>query len=614
MPAQQCRSMMQQPSLTKSLAMKIATFFRPLTSRLYWVIHCVWLVVLAVGICTNVAFDYSQLHADELRLLLSENSIAANLVKAEVAGINALLETVESIAVAPLNPNLLADRLPCLTRSHPYVASITVESNGSPVASYGTPPSSPSAVFTRSISTGERSGLTVSIALEPGFWENKLGYVFGSGYAKIAIYTASGLPLLPFSGVSQAGSKYLTAKVVNMVGDMAALHTRPVDMGTTHSRIALRRVAAPFFSGGPIVVAALLSGDNTHFRWRSNALVQALVWLIAAGISTALLMLESRRRHRLEDAAAKMSANIREREKFIGVLMEHAPIMVSYWDAECRCHYANKMYRAWFGKTLDQLEGMDAQTLLGENRFSKCAPLIVATLRGEPQCFEQKRVKADGSAGYVLSRYIPDMDGQKVKGIFVISSDITELKKTQLDLEKRVEELHSLATTDMLTGLSNRRNLLEKAQIEIEKAMRYELEMVFLMLDIDHFKRINDTYGHDTGDAVLKGLGALLLDAMRIFDHVGRLGGEEFGILLTSVKPELAADIAERLRKLVESTTVYHNEWEIQFTVSIGLANLHKDVENPLDDMMKRADVALYRAKQEGRNCVCLADDLMPSA
>ena len=101
---------------------------------------------------------------------------------------------------------------------------------------------------------------------------------------------------------------------------------------------------------------------------------------------------------------------------------------------------------------------------------------------------------------------------------------------------------------------------------------------------------------------------------MRTSDHVGRLGGEEFGILLASVVPQQAEVIAERLRRRVEEMVVWHNERDIRFTVSIGLADLQADVENPLEDMMKRADLALYRAKNSGRNRVCLADNLLPPA
>ena len=254
------------------------------------------------------------------------------------------------------------------------------------------------------------------------------------------------------------------------------------------------------------------------------------------------------------------------------------------------------------------------QTLLSREQYDKCGALITATLLGEPQYFEQQRTKADGSVGYVLSRYIPDSDGLGVKGFFVIASDITELKLTQLQLEKRIEDLYVMATTDALTGIDNRRNLLEKVQLEIDRALRYGLAVAFLMLDLDHFKVINDTYGHDAGDRVLQRVGALLHEAVRAPDHVGRLGGEEFGILLTNVTPQLGAEVAEQMRRKVAALVVPYGDAEISFTVSIGVAGVLVNAENPLLDLIKRADTAMYDAKKSGRNCVRLAKDQQESA
>ncbi|WP_411329806.1 GGDEF domain-containing protein [Desulfovibrio desulfuricans] len=592
--------------------MSITAFFRTLASRSHWAIHSVWLVVLAVVLCANVVDDYFLLQKNDLRLLLSESSIAVNIVKMELGGITHLLDTVESTVIATWNDDQLADQLQGLMRDNPFVAAIAVELNGVPRASTGAIPSASTAVFSRSTARDGIPSVSVSIALKPEFWGYKLAYAFNRADAKVAVYTASGRPLLPFANLDNTENAFLAETIANMAPDAAALHTQPLRADGARSMLTLQQAAAPFLEGGPLVVGTIISGENSYAHWHSDLLTQVLIWLAAAVLSTSLLLVEAGRRRLSELSTEKLQSAMRSRDKFISILMDHAPIMVSYWDAERRCHYANRMYRAWFGKSEEEIIGIDVQSLLGEELLARCAPLIDATLRGEPQDFEQERARADGSTGYVLSRYIPDMDGREVRGFFVIASDITELKQTQQNLEKRIEDLYSLATTDALTGLNNRRNLLEKIQFEIERAKRYGLSMVFFMLDIDHFKKINDTYGHDTGDAVLKGLGALLHDTMRTSDHVGRLGGEEFGILLASVVPPQAEVIAERLRRRVEEMVVWHSEKEIRFTVSIGLADLQTDVENPLENMMKRADLALYRAKNGGRNRVCLAENLLP--
>ena len=594
--------------------MSITAFFRTRSSRLHWVIHSVWLVVLAVVLCANVVDDYFQLQENELRLLLSESSIAVNIVKTEVGGIARLLDTAESAAITTWDKGRLVHRLQELMRENPFVSAIDVELNGVPHASAGAISSASTAVFSRSTARDGLASVSVTIALDPEFWGNKLAYVFSRSDANVGVYTASGRPLLPLVGLDSAENAVMAGSIASMAADAAALHTQPLRADGVRSMLSLQQAAAPFLVGGPLVVGTVISSENSYAHWHSDLLTQTLIWLAAAVLSTSLLLVEARRRRRSELSTEKLNNDMRSRDKFISILVDHAPIMVSYWDAERRCHYANKMYRAWFGKSEEEIIGIDVQALLGEELLAKCAPLIDATLRGEPQDFEQERVRADGTSGFVLSRYIPDMDGREVRGFFVIASDITELKQTQRSLEKRIEDLYSLATIDALTSLNNRRNLLEKINFEIERAKRYGLNMMFFMLDIDYFKKINDTYGHDGGDAVLKGFGALLRDTMRTSDHVGRLGGEEFGILLTGVVPQQAEAIAERLRKRVEEMVVWHGDKGIRFTVSIGLADLQTETQNPLEDMMKRADFALYRAKNSGRNRVCLADNLLPSA
>lgn len=615
--------------------MKIASICRMLATRTHWVVHSVWLAALAIIICVNVIFDYSQIKDTDLRLLVSENSMAASIVKFELAGVTSLLTAVEELVVgestpglhplgshspgssfptpqnpAPLDKAHVAELLGALTRSHPFVGSIRLAAPSGPIASIGNSQDSPAgAVFIRAIIAEGREPLTLTLTLSNGYWQQRLA-AFNSADAAVALYTASGRVLMPFARMTAAEEQTLVVAVRGMSADAASLNVGFIRMGAEKQMFVLRHVAAPLVEGGPLVVVTVLTGSETFARWRGNMLVQVLGWLAAAIVSTAVLLAEIKSRQQFEISAVRMHESVQARDKFISVLMEHAPIMVSYWDAQGRCRYANRMYRDWFGKSEAQIVGIDVQALLGWEQYEKCAPLIEATLRGEPQYFEQLRIKADGSNGYVLSRYIPDSDGLGVKGFFVIASDITELKQTQLQLEKRIEDLYAMATTDALTGLDNRRNLLEKVQLEIDRVRRYGVSVGFLMVDIDHFKNINDTHGHDAGDRVLQRVGALLRETMRAPDHVGRLGGEEFGILVTNVTPQRAEEIAEILRTKVAALVVAYGDIEISLTVSIGVADLRVYTENPLLDMMKRADAALYKAKNSGRNCVRLAEEL----
>ena len=172
------------------------------------------------------------------------------------------------------------------------------------------------------------------------------------------------------------------------------------------------------------------------------------------------------------------------------------------------------------------------------------------------------------------------------------------------ELMQRVSEM---ATMDELTGLYNRRRFQERLKIETERARRYGRDLSLLMLDIDHFKLVNDTYGHRAGDAVLADLATLMRDATRETDQVARYGGEEFVILMPET-PELAAvAIAERIRETVAEHTTVAGEVSIRFTVSAGVATLVHGEGQAGEDIVRRGDEAMYQAKRSGRNRVAVA-------
>jgi len=168
------------------------------------------------------------------------------------------------------------------------------------------------------------------------------------------------------------------------------------------------------------------------------------------------------------------------------------------------------------------------------------------------------------------------------------------------------QELLMLATTDALTGLSNRHAFMQRAQELLKTAERFEQPCTLLMLDIDHFKQINDTHGHQVGDKVLATLGELLRKELREVDIIGRLGGEEFAALLPKSDQIEAARVAERLRASVEAMPQpCAGGAPLRMTLSIGLASRHP--AEPLEGLLGRADTALYKAKSAGRNRVVRA-------
>ncbi|GBD36723.1 Response regulator PleD [bacterium HR36] len=181
-----------------------------------------------------------------------------------------------------------------------------------------------------------------------------------------------------------------------------------------------------------------------------------------------------------------------------------------------------------------------------------------------------------------------------------------ELRRVTAELAIANRKLQDAALTDPLTHLPNRRYAFERLQQEWHEAMRHELPLACLMLDVDHFKQINDTYGHDVGDLVLHQLAELLRSAIRRSDVACRIGGEEFFIVCPRTTGQGAAALAERIRHLAEEKTWGNEKTPLRVTLSIGVATRRENMRSP-EELFRQADQALYAAKQAGRNRVCCA-------
>jgi len=170
-----------------------------------------------------------------------------------------------------------------------------------------------------------------------------------------------------------------------------------------------------------------------------------------------------------------------------------------------------------------------------------------------------------------------------------------ELGEAQIELER-------IAATDYLTGLSNIRAFTERAAIEIVRSHRHDIPLSLVVFDIDHFKAVNDTFGHPAGDKVLKEMAAICSHMTRQSNLIARIGGEEFGLLLTHTDRTGAAIVAENFRKEIENLLVEHDSRHISITSSFGAVELRED--DTLESLFARADQNLYHAKDRGRNCV----------
>jgi diguanylate cyclase (GGDEF)-like protein len=191
-----------------------------------------------------------------------------------------------------------------------------------------------------------------------------------------------------------------------------------------------------------------------------------------------------------------------------------------------------------------------------------------------------------------------------------------ELRKTTEESLRQSEELYrQLAITDPLTGIFNRRHFYQLANSELQRTCRYCRPLAVMMIDIDYFKRVNDTYGHGIGDQVLQALAGLVRTALRTIDIFARYGGEEFIVLLPETNPRTVKPIAERLCRKIDETPLPIELNHINITISVGASAfdpaaqlLPSSKTGTLDKLIDLADKALYEAKRAGRNRVCISN------
>ncbi|MCC2636847.1 MAG: diguanylate cyclase [Moraxellaceae bacterium] len=217
----------------------------------------------------------------------------------------------------------------------------------------------------------------------------------------------------------------------------------------------------------------------------------------------------------------------------------------------------------------------------------------------------------------LLARPLVGPDGSVVMGMIairiVLATVIIVITRLVISAITRWVERENLyremSNLDGLTRLCNRRSFLERGESELSRSKRLgDSPVACIMLDLDHFKKINDTYGHHAGDQVLVAASAILLQNRRQYDEVGRYGGEEFALLLPNTSAEDALHVADRIRGMLANTPVESDGHRIRMTASFGVASCPARDITCLNDLLKAADRALYVAKESGRNRVCLAD------
>ena len=200
-----------------------------------------------------------------------------------------------------------------------------------------------------------------------------------------------------------------------------------------------------------------------------------------------------------------------------------------------------------------------------------------------------------------------EVEGE-VERICILIEDVTDVCHYQTQLNKALNELALSNRIDGLTQAFNRKHWEECLASEFSRANRYKQELALVMLDLDQFKLLNDTYGHQGGDKVLIETTEVINELLRMGDLFGRYGGEEFAVILPNTELTGAHDVAERIRKTIENNAIEYQGENINVTVSIGIAVMN-EYDARYEDIISRADIALYKAKNSGRNQVCVAKE-----
>jgi len=241
------------------------------------------------------------------------------------------------------------------------------------------------------------------------------------------------------------------------------------------------------------------------------------------------------------------------------------------------------------------MDGYQVCQGLKEESSTKEIPVIMLTSKAEPT--DKVKGLEMGALDYVTK---PFDEGELVARV----NTQLRLKELREALEEKNQQLQELANRDGLTELFNHRYFHEQLSKDFLRARRYHESLSCILLDIDYFKRFNDTHGHQTGDVVLRTLGLLIQDSIRDSDFAARYGGEEFALVLYHSDEPAALDVAQRLRQAVQQCEVRRGDKVLHVTISVGVATFPNEAIHDSKTLIECADKALYRAKDSGRNRV----------
>jgi diguanylate cyclase (GGDEF)-like protein/PAS domain S-box-containing protein len=343
----------------------------------------------------------------------------------------------------------------------------------------------------------------------------------------------------------------------------------------------------------PFIVIVNASSDDYLFLWRNNT----LYYLLGGGtllIMALLMCYFFWRSHRLTQNLHKKEKHLNASEARFRQMIETSPVaIVLARMPDYFITYINHQAAELFDQT--QAGALSQRVFELYKSKLNFMDQVNKTQAGEDQHNIEVMLQRKNGQPFWGNLSMSISETSQSTTLMIGISDITTKKQLEADLQHR-------ATIDSLSGLFNRAYFTERANHEIARAKRNQQPLVVIMLDIDHFKRINDNWGHDIGDIAIQSLAELCRSTLRDIDIIGRIGGEEFAILLPETDLETGFPVAERLRQVIEAQRItLANQQTLQFTASIGLSILSAD-DQKIDQILKRADLALYQAKNEGRN------------
>lgn len=304
----------------------------------------------------------------------------------------------------------------------------------------------------------------------------------------------------------------------------------------------------------------------------------------------------------------KLEKDMKETKNYLENLIEHSQDALYAIDLNGNVTMWNSGAEYLYGYTKGEVLGLCGDDLLDPKDHTRKTKDIIEKVRAFGRLVDEEvlRVRKDGKTIPVTTTFSPILDADgSMTGISVIDKDLSQRKRLEIALRKSNARLKDLSITDDLTLLYNRRYLKRKLEEEIKRSKRFGRSLAFVMIDIDHFKKYNDSHGHPRGDEVLKDLARIIVDNCRDVDLVARYGGEEFSMLLPETARSDAFQQAERVRMLIEDYSFEGEELQPdgRLTVSLGIA-IYPDDAKSKREIVEFADRALYWAKESGRNQV----------